>query len=127
MQNLNFSYTYDKLYALNEGHRATTIRRRNKFSLGENVKVLANGQFLCYAKIIIIERVKIREIDDIKLLADVAPHADTREAAIALINKFYRIPLTEESEVFLYTLKRIPESQVIVKIQTKSKGDEIGR
>ncbi len=71
MKNLNFSYTYDKLYLLNEGHRATTIRRRNKFRLGEKVKILANGQHLCYAKIIIIERVKIREIDDIKLLADV--------------------------------------------------------
>ncbi len=124
MKNLNFSYTYDKLYLLNEGHRATTIRRRNKFRLGEKVKILANGQHLCYAKIIIIERVKISEIDDIKLLADVAPHADTREAAIALINRFYRIPLTEESEVFLYTLKRIPESQVIVKIQPKQQGED---
>ena len=118
MQELKFSHTYNKLYALNEGHRATTIRRRNKFHLGEKVKILTNGQFLCYAKIVIIERVRISEIDDIKLLADVAPHASTRKEAIEFINRFYRIPLTEESEVFLYTLKRIPENQVVLEISS---------
>ena len=118
MQNLNFSYTYNKLYGLNDGHRATTIRRRNKFRLGEQVKVFTNRQFLCYAKIAIIERVKISEIDDIKLLADVSPHANTRKDAIAFINRFYRNPLTEESEVFLYTLKRIPESKLVLEIKT---------
>ncbi len=122
MKELNFSYAYDKLYNLNDGYHATTIRRRNKFKKGEKVKILANRQFLCYAQIKTIKKLQIKEINTIELLLDVAPHADTREEAIAFINRFYRIPLTEESEVFLYTLKRIPESQVIVKIQTKQQG-----
>ncbi len=123
MQNLNFSYTYDKFCALNEGHRTTTIRRRKKLKKGEKVKVLANGQFLCYAQIKTIKKLKIREIETIKLLEDVSPHANTRVAAIAFINRFYKTPLTEESTVFLYTLKRIPESQVIVMIQPKQQGE----
>ena len=116
MQNLKFSYTYDKLCLLNDGHHVTTIRKRNKFKLNEKVKVIANDQFLCYAQIIKIRKVQIKELYDFELLNDVSPHADTREAALALINRFYRNPISEESVVFLYSLKRIPESAVIIKI-----------
>ena len=116
MKELKFSYTYDKLCLLNDGYHATTIRRRNKFKLNEKVKVIANGQFLCYAQIKKIRKIQIKELSDFELIDDVSPHADTREAALALINRFYRNPISEESVVFLYSLKRIPESAVIIKI-----------
>ena len=116
MQVLKFSHTYDKLYALNDGHYATTIRRRNKFQMNDKVKVMTNGKFLCYAKITSIKKLAIIKISTAELLRDVSPHAHTREEAIAFISSFYTSPMTEDSVVFLYRLKRIPESQVITKI-----------
>ena len=116
MQVLKFSHTYDKLYALNDGHQVTTIRRRNKFQFGEKVKVMTNGKFLCYAQIKSIKKLQILKIDTADLIQDVSPHADTREEAIAFISSFYTSPMTEDSVVFLYRLKRISESQVITKI-----------
>lgn len=113
MQTLPFSKNYDKLYALNDGHSATTIRRRNKYQMGEQVEVLTNGKFLCYAQIKSSKKLQILEIETVDLIRDVSPHATNREEAIKFISSFYKIPLTEESEVYLYTLKRIPENEVI--------------
>ena len=116
VEELRFSHTYDKLYDLNDGHQVTTIRRRNKFQFGDKVKIMTNGKFLCYAKITSIKKLAIIKISTTELLRDVSPHADTRTEAIAFISSFYTSPMTEDSVVFLYRLKRISESQVITKI-----------
>ena len=116
VEELRFSHTYDKLYDLNDGHQVTTIRRRDKFQFGDKVKVMTNGRFLCYAQIKSTKKLQILKIDTADLIQDVSPHADTREEAIAFISSFYTSPMTEDSVVFLYRLKRISESQVITKI-----------
>ena len=123
MDELNFSKNYDKLYALNDGYQATTIRRRNKFQMGDKVKIMTNGKFLCYAQIKSLKKLQIRKIATDELLADVSPHASTRAEAIAFISNFYTIPMTEKSVVFLYTLKRISENKVVKQIILK-KGDD---
>ena len=106
MNDLKFSHSYDKLYLLNDGHVITTIRRRNKFKVAAIVRVITNGKFLCNAKIMSILKTKIKHIDDPTLLNDVSPQANNRLDAIAFINTFYKIPLTEDSEVFIYNLIR---------------------
>ena len=116
MEELRFSHTYDKLDVLNDGQQATTIRRRNKYQMGEKVKIMIKGKFLCYAQIKSLKKLQILKIETDELLADVSPQANTRAGAIEFISSFYKIPMTEESVVFLYTLKRIPASQVIKKI-----------
>lgn len=107
MKSLPFSHHYDKLDSLLNGGTITTIRRRNHFRRLEKVKVIRNNQFLCYAQITVIKKLKLKEIDDITLWNDVSPHAETREEAIDFINQFYRNALTKNSEVYLFYLKEV--------------------
>ncbi|MCE7748398.1 MAG: hypothetical protein GPJ51_08365 [Candidatus Heimdallarchaeota archaeon] len=113
MEELRFSHNYDKLYHLVDGHRATTIRRRKKFNTGDQVKVLHCGSFLCYAKIGSIQKLTIREISTIELIDDVAPNANTREAAIEFVSNFYQVPITERSVVHFISFRRINEAKVV--------------
>ena len=106
MKTLPFSHHYDKLDSLQDGETITTIRRRNHFRRSEKVQILSKGHFFCLAQITVIKKLKLKEIDDITLWRDVSPHAETREEAIDFINQFYRNALTENSEVYLFYLKK---------------------
>ena len=114
MDELKFSHDYDKLDSLKKGETITTIRKNNSFQTREKVKVTQNGSFLCYAKLLNIEKKLIRDINTETLIKDTAPHATNRKEALELLNSFYRNPLHEGSIVYFYTLRMIPAKDVIV-------------
>ena len=119
MEDLIFSDDYDNLDSLKSGETITIIRKNNSFHTRQKVRVMQNGSFLCYAQLLTINKIIIRTISTETLIKDTAPHAKTRKEALELLNSFYRKPLHEGSMVFIYTLKRISENNVITTIYFK--------
>ena len=117
MDKLKFSHDYDKLDSIQKGETITTIRKNNSFRTRDKVKVMQNGSFLCYAQLLTIDKIIIRNISTETLIKDTAPHAKTRKEALELLNSFYpKKPLHEGSLVFLYQLRKISEKDVIVNL-----------
>jgi len=106
MKVLKFSHLYTKIDELFQGQIITTIRRQLRYHVGEIIKVHLNYSYLCYAKIIDIQKKPLYEISTDLLIKDTAPFAKNRTEAIALLNSFYRKPLRDTEELFVLFLKK---------------------
>lgn len=99
VKTLKFSHNYSKL----NNRSFTTIRRRDKYAVGEKVQVITPSKRF-YAKIIEKWKAKLRDIPAGLLLRDT--DMKTRREAESLLNSFYRNPIDEEEFLTIYRLQK---------------------
>ncbi|UJG43608.1 MAG: ASCH domain-containing protein [Candidatus Heimdallarchaeum endolithica] len=105
MKVLKFSHLYTKIDDLQSGQTITTIRRRLKgIQINDCIYVKLNNRYLCIAKIVKIEKKKLKDISTDLLKKDT--DKKTRQEAVQLLNSFYRNKITEDEELFIFYLKK---------------------